>query len=231
MLKSCGWGLIDAAIRRFCLRRALLFPLVLLGFRGPSRGATWSGVKKRHADGLFWAGDTAQTISAGSSFRFADLKAFIYRTEAERYMGIEKSSAKPEVFELAVNYRSHGGIVNCAQLVVKLITDFWPESIDTLQPERAMLGGPKPVFLMRQGDEIFPYESFFTGLWGNRELGAEQCIIVRNSVVRDQIREQFGDIAVILTLQESKGLEFNEVFLYNFFEDSAATLAQWCHVQ
>ncbi|KAI6140809.1 hypothetical protein BKA82DRAFT_4448336 [Pisolithus tinctorius] len=183
-----------------------------------------------NADGLFWAGDTAQTISAGSSFRFADLKAFIHRTEAERYMGIEKSSAKPEVFELAVNYRSHGGIVNCAQLVVKLITDFWPESIDTLQPERAMLGGPKPVFLMRQGDEIFPYESFFTGLWGNRELGAEQCIIVRNSVVRDHIREQFGDIAVILTLQESKGLEFNEVFLYNFFEDSAATLAQWCHV-
>ena len=32
-------------------------------------------------DGLFWAGDTAQTISAGSSFRFNDLKAFLYRVE------------------------------------------------------------------------------------------------------------------------------------------------------
>jgi hypothetical protein len=35
----------------------------------------------RNSDGLFWAGDTAQTISAGSSFRFDDLKAFVYRME------------------------------------------------------------------------------------------------------------------------------------------------------
>jgi hypothetical protein len=34
-----------------------------------------------NSDGLFWAGDTAQTISAGSSFRFNDLKAFLYRLQ------------------------------------------------------------------------------------------------------------------------------------------------------
>lgn len=31
--------------------------------------------------GMFWAGDTAQTISTGSSFRFDDLKAVLYRIE------------------------------------------------------------------------------------------------------------------------------------------------------
>ncbi|KAI6110793.1 hypothetical protein EDD16DRAFT_1710655 [Pisolithus croceorrhizus] len=180
-----------------------------------------------NADGLFWAGDTAQTISAGSSFRFADLKSFIHRTEAEGRVGIQKCCKKPELFELAINYRSHGGIVNCAQSIVKLITDFWPESIDILRPECAMLGGPKPVFFAGSEDESLPYEPFLSGLGGNRELGAEQCIIVRDSVVRKQIRERFGDIAVILTLQESKGLEFDDVFLYNFFEDSAAPLSQW----
>jgi hypothetical protein len=35
----------------------------------------------RNPNGLFWAGDTAQTISAGSSFRFHDLKAFLHRIE------------------------------------------------------------------------------------------------------------------------------------------------------
>ena len=35
----------------------------------------------RNADGLFWAGDTAQTISEGSSFRFNDLKSFMFRIE------------------------------------------------------------------------------------------------------------------------------------------------------
>lgn len=33
-------------------------------------------------NGLFWAGDTAQTISVGSSFRFNALKAFQWRLEA-----------------------------------------------------------------------------------------------------------------------------------------------------
>jgi hypothetical protein len=36
----------------------------------------------RNPDGQFWAGDTAQTISVGSSFRFDDLKAFLHRNEA-----------------------------------------------------------------------------------------------------------------------------------------------------
>lgn len=36
----------------------------------------------RNPDGQFWAGDTAQTISIGSSFRFDDLKAFLHRNEA-----------------------------------------------------------------------------------------------------------------------------------------------------
>lgn len=31
--------------------------------------------------GLFWAGDTAQTIAIGSSFRFNDLKSFLHRVE------------------------------------------------------------------------------------------------------------------------------------------------------
>ncbi|KAI6140812.1 hypothetical protein BKA82DRAFT_31698 [Pisolithus tinctorius] len=181
----------------------------------------------RNTDGLFWAGDTAQTISAGSSFRFSELKAFIHRVEAKGGMGIPKCCAKPEQFELAINYRSHGGIVNCAQSVVKLLTDFWPHSIDVLQPECAMLGGPKPVFFAGSSNESLPYEPFFSGLNGNRELGAEQCILVRDSIIRHQIRQRYGDIAVILTLPESKGLEFDDVFLYNFFEDSPAQVSQW----
>ena len=32
-------------------------------------------------DGLFWAGDTAQTIAVGSSFKFNELKATMYCSE------------------------------------------------------------------------------------------------------------------------------------------------------
>lgn len=38
--------------------------------------------------GLFWAGDTAQTISIGSAFRFDDLKAFLYRIEVDLLISV-----------------------------------------------------------------------------------------------------------------------------------------------
>jgi hypothetical protein len=119
----------------------------------------------RNSDGLFWAGDTAQTISAGSSFRFNDLKAFVYRMEVSDLYNVFKSQLdvflqrhsssvtlteapvhQPMMFQLATNYRSHNGIVNCAHSVIKLITKFWPNAIDHLQPEKGIFSGVKPVF-------------------------------------------------------------------------------------
>jgi len=58
----------------------------------------------RNPHGLFWAGDTAQTISVGSSFRFQDLKAFLYRIEEKRCSAEHRTSSlvKPKSFQLAV---------------------------------------------------------------------------------------------------------------------------------
>jgi len=60
----------------------------------------------------------------------------------------------PKTFELVVNYRSHGGIVNCARSVIELITLYWPRSIDILQPERASVDGFRPIFFSSQGNVI-----------------------------------------------------------------------------
>ncbi|KIM51667.1 hypothetical protein SCLCIDRAFT_33255 [Scleroderma citrinum Foug A] len=179
-------------------------------------------------DGLFWAGDTAQTISPGSSFRFADLKAFIYRIEADTRMAVEKPRSKPTTFQLVVNYRSHNGIINCARAVVELITTFWPYTIDTLQSEHGLINGPKPVFFSGWADQTFPFKHFFSGLQEKPvDLGADQCLLVRDEAARTRFKKDIGIKAVILTLQESKGLEFDDVFLYDFFKDSAADYSQW----
>ncbi|KAG6874166.1 hypothetical protein C0995_005584 [Termitomyces sp. Mi166 len=167
----------------------------------------------RNKDGLFWAGDTAQTISVGSAFRFDDLKAFLFRVET---------------FQLATNYRSHSGIVNCAQSVIELITRFWPYSIDTLAPEKGIVDGLKPIFLNGWDDDNVRYEQFLFGSSGSHiEFGAQQCILVRNESARLKLQEQVGNIGLIMTLYDSKGLEFNDVLLFNFFEDSSVELSQW----
>ncbi|KAI0757678.1 hypothetical protein C8Q80DRAFT_1134850 [Daedaleopsis nitida] len=180
----------------------------------------------RNPHGMFWAGDTAQTISVGSAFRFNDLKSFLYRYE-EAHANPDKR-VQPESFQLAVNYRSHAGIVNCAHSVIQLITEFWPHAIDVLAEERGMIDGLKPVFFSGWDQNTVRYEQFLFGESGSHlEFGAEQCILVRDDAARDRLRAQVGDIGLIMTLYESKGLEFNDVLLYNFFEDSTVDLSQW----
>ncbi len=39
----------------------------------------------RNPDGFLWAGDTAQTISIGSTFSFKELGAFIYRYQVRDF--------------------------------------------------------------------------------------------------------------------------------------------------
>ncbi|KAH7884002.1 hypothetical protein F5I97DRAFT_1631620 [Phlebopus sp. FC_14] len=178
----------------------------------------------RNPNGLFWAGDTAQTISEGSSFRFNDLKAFLYRVEEDRNIAIERPVTQPSSFQLTINYRSHGGIVNCAHSVIEVITRFWPNAIDRLQPERGIVEGWKPLFCKEW--ETLKYRNKAPGD-SSVELGAEQCILVRSDESRKKFCQQVGNVGVIMTIYESKGMEFNDVFLCNFFEDSPMDLSQW----
>ncbi|KAK0478174.1 hypothetical protein IW261DRAFT_1482258 [Armillaria novae-zelandiae] len=180
-------------------------------------------------DGLFWAGDTAQTISVGSSFRFNGLKAFQWNIE-DQYRKKRGPGARckqpPEMFQLAVNYRSHAGIVDCAHSVIDLITTFWEDSIDHLSPEIGIVDGFKPVFFNAQ--DRTQLEQFIFGNVGDHiEFGAQQCIIVRNEAARERLQQQVGEVGLVLTIYESKGLEFNDVLLYDFFADSVTGPGPW----
>ncbi|KAL1686635.1 P-loop containing nucleoside triphosphate hydrolase protein, partial [Schizophyllum commune] len=180
----------------------------------------------RFANGLFWAGDTAQTISVGSAFRFNDLKAYLHRLEEKHNSAIDRRP--PRSFQLTTNYRSHAGIVDCAQTVIDLITTYWPDSIDQLAREEGEVAGVKPVFLTGWSSDTLCYEQFLFTTSGNAiEFGAKQCILVRHEEARRRLRSRVGNIGLIMTLYQSKGLEFDDVILYDFFQDSLVTAAQW----
>ncbi|KAJ3722275.1 hypothetical protein C8R42DRAFT_580360, partial [Lentinula raphanica] len=79
-------------------------------------------------------------------------------------------------FQLAVNYRSHSGIVNCASSVIKLITHFWQNSIDQLTPEKGVVVGTKPLFFIGWEDDSVILNHFIYGNSSNHiALGAHQC--------------------------------------------------------
>lgn len=62
-----------------------------------------------------------------------------------------------------MNYRSHGGIINAASSVIDLVTQFFPDSIDSLAKERGLVLGPKPVFFHGWQDGAVRYEQFLFG--------------------------------------------------------------------
>lgn len=70
---------------------------------------------------------------------------------------------QPESFQLAVNYRSHAGIVNCAHTVIELITAFWPNAIDNLAQEKGIVDGLRPIFFSGWDQDTARYEQFLFG--------------------------------------------------------------------
>jgi hypothetical protein len=71
---------------------------------------------------------------------------------------------QPTMFQLAINNRSHGGIVNCAHSVIELIAKFWPNTIDNLRLEKGVVDGLKLVFLTGWDKDTVHYEQFLFGV-------------------------------------------------------------------
>lgn len=145
---------------------------------------------------------------------------------------------KPKLFDLNINYRSHNGILKLAASVVKLIQHLFPNSIDQLSSERSEVDGPLPIIVNEFKEEYFnilnnrPNELKFTYdicremKFKKRssliEFGADQVIIVRDEEVKSRVMKLVDKGAMVLTVLDAKGMEFNDVLLYNFFTDSPA---------
>lgn len=60
------------------------------------------------------------------------------------------------------------------------------------------------------------------------DFGAEQVILVRDEEAKAKLKSDMGDSALILTILESKGMEFDDVVLYNFFSSSSHSASYRC---
>ena len=193
----------------------------------------------RDPNALFLAGDTAQSIAVGVDFRFTDVRQTFYN----HFGGLE-----PELLQLSHNYRSHAGVLRLAACVVELIYFFFSNSLDKLPPDLGLFDGPKPIFMKvaSTADLILMLDGAKRET-SRIEFGAHQVVIVRSEEAKKKLPDEFGidrdwvmtvssndctavvvDTLLsylsyfILQVQESKGLEFDDVLLYNFFTDSLA---------
>lgn len=52
------------------------------------------------------------------------------------------------------------------------------------------------------------------------DFGADQVILVRDAKAKKILQDQIGSIALVLTILQSKGMEFDDVILWDFFSGS-----------
>ena len=177
----------------------------------------------RSPNELFFTGDTAQSIMRGISFRFNDLKSLFHH--ARKAAGINDDqnnfiTVPKKLYQLTHNYRSHAGILRLASSVVDLLLTYFPDSFDRLQKDEGLFEGPRPVLL----ESCSPTDLAMI-LQGNQrqssriEFGAHQVVLVASNEARDTLPDELSQ-GLVMTIYEAKGLEFDDVLIYNFFKDS-----------
>ena len=181
----------------------------------------------RNPNDLFLTGDTAQSIMRGISFRFSELKYLFYCAKEKASKTIYKVPAivVPQVKDLRINFRSHTGVLKLAASVIDLMKKFFPSSFDCLPGDEGMFPGPTPIVL-----DSCNISDLAVVLRMNKressaiEFGAHQVIIVHSEEAKNNIPDILKT-GIVLTVFESKGLEFDDVLLYDFFKYSQVS----CH--
>ncbi len=97
--------------------------------------------------GVFYSGDTAQTIAKGVGFRFSDLLSLYSKVQLKA----------PIIKHLTVNFRSHNNILQLANSIVSSLEILFPKTIDRLKKEVSDLDGPKPMILSSSDQELLFY--------------------------------------------------------------------------
>ncbi|XP_021823635.1 uncharacterized protein LOC110764898 [Prunus avium] len=179
-------------------------------------------------EGFIFSGDTAQTIARGIDFRFQDIrhlfhKKFVLESRSNKLEERKEKGQISKMFHLTQNFRTHAGILKLSQSIIELIYRFFPHSIDVLDPETSLIYGEAPVLLESGENENAIIKIFGNSATGTGNIvgfGAEQVILVRDDGARKDVSMFVGKHALVLTIVECKGLEFQDVLLYNFFGSS-----------
>jgi intraflagellar transport protein 172 len=146
---------------------------------------------------FLFTGDTAQIINP-SGFSWAKVRQVLYDNYGHTYTWNQFHKRFDKPHKLSFNFRSTEAIVNFSN---KLLTNFNPQ-------EAFKKGGEKPLIITK----INPTEI----LKDKNVLGPNRVIITVNEKDKQELKKQFNSERV-LSVTEVKGLEYNEVLVWNFF--------------
>ncbi|PUU83597.1 hypothetical protein B9Z19DRAFT_821350 [Tuber borchii] len=104
----------------------------------------------------------------------------------------------------------------------------FPDLVDDLPPEVGDRPGPKPALYVGSNIiDVLRYSEKLENTQGSdgqssryNEYGEARVILVRDEETCDKLQAELGRSSLVLTILESKGMEFEDVFLYDFLSTS-----------
>ncbi|KAG9080117.1 hypothetical protein FRC06_007061, partial [Ceratobasidium sp. 370] len=154
----------------------------------------------RDIRGTYWSCDIVQPVVTGSAFRIKHLQSLIYKNIRDDPQTTTSTlSSLLSTFYLTVNFRSHGGIVNCATSILEDLYRLFPDSVDRMPPETAMINGPPPVFITDSKND----PSFFGKFILDSGIGLD-AILVRSDAVAEELKANLNGWFVVLPIIECK---------------------------
>jgi ATP-dependent exoDNAse (exonuclease V) beta subunit len=101
----------------------------------------------------------------------------------------------------------------------------FPDCIDNLKKDKGYFQG-SPPFIVPTAQDVRELLIGSSEEKSQIEFGAHQVIIVRSEEAKKNLPAALQR-AIKLTVFQAKGLEFDDVFLYDFFADSPADADEW----
>ncbi|GKY99210.1 hypothetical protein MPSEU_000876400 [Mayamaea pseudoterrestris] len=155
--------------------------------------------------GLFLAGDPAQAVVEGVEFRFEEVRSVFWNLLAEE----DRSKYIPsKPLTVNRNFRSHKGILNVAGEILDRLFRQFPNSAKELPKDEGLFMGPRPSILQNvRPEDLVKLVRLIDGvvlLASTDEKVAELASLVGRDVA-------------VLSIRDSKGLEFSDVIIVDFF--------------
>jgi hypothetical protein len=178
---------------------------------------------------LFLAGDPAQAVEKGIDFRFTEVKTALNRMLHHLHSRDGKDQKKYQALKLddpmtlTINYRSHAGVTNVAASVLQRLFLAFRGSEETKLPRDTCIArGERPDFLdlsIDQGHSVSGMQKLTQLLAHDQHA----VVLTRDSRLQDvkaALRDTEDLNNTCLDIVDSKGLEFSDVWIVDFFSQS-----------
>ena len=160
-----------------------------------------------------YAGDTCQTISKVNRFRFSELNNIFYN-----FKKILPNFDTVESANLNLNYRLNSKILHLSTYMAYFIRECFPNTLDKFQDDFSFkITNSKPMIISNINSFFSIFGDENTNLVKNLTLSSLHCFICRDKTKKLELKTQN---VFARTIEESKGLEYDIVIVYNFFSQS-----------